>query len=261
MSGAGLPRAFQGTADDRITRAVDAFHTRHPRCATEIVEIPLRDPFGALRSSAVDLAVALLTVTEPDPALDPGFSAQQQPLALSVRHPLASRAALGAEGLAALPLFSPGGPAPAYRRTAHAPRPRRPPDPRRPPTVSPLQEGLALAAAGRGGMLLCRPTADHHPRREVAFVPVTGLPDSVLGRGSPLRPRKTARVRAFGSAVTAATATAAGTGEQPGGGANVTYDSSRPGHALRGVMRAQRKTPGIRISPETGGLICARGGS
>jgi DNA-binding transcriptional LysR family regulator len=44
-----------------------------------------------------------------------------------------------------------------------------------------LQEALSLAAAGRGALLLCRPTAAHHHRDDIAYVPVDGLPDSELG--------------------------------------------------------------------------------
>ncbi|MFK0289053.1 LysR family transcriptional regulator [Streptomyces sp. NPDC090442] len=193
-----LTVGFQGTADDRIMRAIDAFHARHPRCATRVVEIPLCDPFGALRSGAVvDVAVALLPVAESDLVLGPVFSAQQQTVALSVRHPLASRASVSAEELAGLPLIAPDGPAPVYWRTAHAPAstPGGRPIPAG-PRVSTLQEGLTLTAAGRGGMLLCRPTAEYHGRRDVVFVPVTGLPDSALGLVHHAA-RETARVRAF----------------------------------------------------------------
>ncbi|MFI9050508.1 LysR family transcriptional regulator [Streptomyces sp. NPDC053427] len=202
-----LTIGFQGTADDRIMRAIDAFHARHPRCETEITEIPLCDPFGALRSGAVDVAVTLLPVAEPDLTLGPVFSAQQQTLALSVRHPLASRAGLTAEDLAGVPLIAPAAPAPAYWREAHAPgaTPAGRPIPAG-PSVSTLQEGLTLAAAGRGGMLLCRPTADYHGRRDITFLPVSGLPDSVLGLVHHTA-RETARIRAFRMTVAAVTGT------------------------------------------------------
>ncbi|MEE4420729.1 LysR family transcriptional regulator [Streptomyces bugieae] len=197
-----LTIGFQGTADDRIMRAIDTFQRRHPGCATEIVEIPLCDPFGALRSGAVDVAVTLLPMAEPDLTLGPVFSAQQQTLAVSVRHPLASRTAIGAEELAGVPLISPDGPAPPYWRAAHAPAatPQGRPIPAG-PRISTLQEGLTLTAAGRGAMLLCRPTADYHGRRDLTFVPVTGLPDSVLGLVHHTA-RETARIHAFRTAVT-----------------------------------------------------------
>lgn len=63
-----------------------------------------------------------------------------------------------------------------------------------------LQEGLAAVAAGRGGMLLCVPTAEYHRRRDITFVPVEGLPDSMLGLVW-RRADETARIRAFGRAV------------------------------------------------------------
>ncbi|MFJ9409078.1 LysR family transcriptional regulator [Streptomyces sp. NPDC101393] len=196
-----LTIGFQGTADDRTMAAIDTFQARHPGCDTHLTEIPLCDPFGALRSGAVDVAVVLLPVAEPDLTLGPVFAAQPQTLALSVRHPLASRATVTAEDLAGVPLISADGPAPAYWRDAHAPAttPGGLPIPGG-PGVSTLQEGLTLAAAGRGGMLLCRPTAEYHGRRDLAFVPVTGLVDSVLGLVHHTA-RATARTRAFGAVV------------------------------------------------------------
>ncbi|WP_030677991.1 LysR family transcriptional regulator [Streptomyces rimosus] len=193
---------FQGTADDRIMEAIDTFHARHPGCATEIVEIPLQDPFGPLRRDEVDAAVVLLPVEEPGLVLGPVFSEQQQTLAVSVRHPFASRTRLDAEDLADGPLIAVEGPAPDYWRYAQAPistpggRPIPPG-----PAVRTLQEGLTLAAAGRGAMLLCRPTADYHGRRDITFVPVDGLPDSALGLVWH-QDRETARTRAFSTAVT-----------------------------------------------------------
>lgn len=71
------------------------------------------------------------------------------------------------------------------------------------PRVGTLQEGLSLVAANRGVMLLCRPTAEYHHRRDVAHVPVTGLPESALGLVWH-RDRENPRVRAFAQAVTEA---------------------------------------------------------
>ncbi|MFB1044732.1 LysR family transcriptional regulator [Streptomyces chrestomyceticus] len=193
---------FQGTADDRVMRAIDTFHTRHPGCVTEIVEIPLQDPFGPVHRGEVDAAVVLLPVEEPGLVLGPVFSEQQQTLAVSVRHPFASRASIDAEDLADEPLVSVEGPVPEYWRYAHAPTSTpggRPIPPG--PGVRTLQEGLTLAAAGRGAMLLCRPTADYHGRRDITFVPVDGLPDSALGLVWH-QDRETARTRAFSTAVT-----------------------------------------------------------
>ncbi|MFI6641701.1 LysR family transcriptional regulator [Streptomyces sp. NPDC050504] len=185
---------FQGTADARLMSAITGFQERHPGCVTEIVEIPFADPFGAVRHGDVDAAIVLLPVAEPDLVLGPVFSRQPQTVAVSVRHPFAARTSVAAAELAAAPLISAAAPAPAYWRAAHAPSDAPG------PTVRTLQEGLTLVAAERGAMLLCRPTAEYHGRRDVVFVPVEGVPDSVLGLVWH-RDGETARVRAFARAV------------------------------------------------------------
>ncbi|MBT2527166.1 LysR family transcriptional regulator [Streptomyces sp. ISL-99] len=189
-----LRLGFQGTADVPVMGVITAFQDRHPGCVTEIAEIPFSDPFGAVRRGEVDAAIVLLPVAEPDLALGPVFSRQRQTVALSVRHPFAARASLTADEVATVPLVTASAPAPAYWRDVHAPSAAPG------PSVTTLQEGLTLVAAGRGGMLLCRPTAEYHGRRDVVFVPVEGLPDSVLGVVWH-RDGETERVRAFARAV------------------------------------------------------------
>ncbi|WP_405663815.1 LysR family transcriptional regulator [Streptomyces sp. RK9] len=188
---------FQGTADARLMEAITTFQKRHPGCVTEIVEVPFADPFGAVRQGDVDAAIVLLPVAEPELVLGPLFSRQQQTVAVSVRHPFASRTSLAAAELADVPLISAAAPAPGYWREAQAPSAVPA------PAVRTLQEGLTLVAADRGAMLLCRPTAEYHGRRDVVFVPVEGVPDSVLGLVWH-RDGETERVRAFARAVAGA---------------------------------------------------------
>ncbi|WP_055703092.1 MULTISPECIES: LysR family transcriptional regulator [Streptomyces] len=185
---------FQGTADARLMEAIALFQERHPGCTTEIVEIPFADPFGAVRRGDVDAAIVLLPVAEPDLVLGPVFSSERQTVAVSVRHAFAGRASLTAAELAGTPLIAAAAPAPAYWREAHAPSSAPA------PAVRTLQEGLTLVAADRGAMLLCTPTAEYHGRRDVVFVPVDGLPDSVLGLVWH-RDAETERVREFARAV------------------------------------------------------------
>nr|WP_229353164.1 LysR family transcriptional regulator [Streptomyces sp. UNOB3_S3] len=190
---------FQGVAGSTILTAVRTFRERHPGCEVEIAEIPLADPFGPPRRDEVDAAVVLLPVREPDLTVGPVFSRERQTLAVSVRHPFASRERLTAEDLAECPLIGPAGPAPAYWRAAQAPAvtPAGRPVPAG-PVVTTLQEGIAMAAAGRGGMLVCRPTGVYQGREDLVFVPVDGLPLSALGLVR--HPGKeTARLRAFGA--------------------------------------------------------------
>ncbi|MET8566766.1 LysR family transcriptional regulator [Streptomyces sp. NPDC004783] len=194
--GGTLRLGFQGTADARLVRAVTAFQAAHPGCETELVEIPLADPFGAVRDGVVDASVVLLPVEERDLVLGPVFSLRQQTVAVRAGHPFAGRAFVTVAELASVPLVRPAAPAPAYWRAVQAPGALSGPE------VTTLQEGLSLVAAGRGGLLLCRPTAAHHRREDVAFVPVEGLPDSALGLVWH-RDRETETVRAFARAVAA----------------------------------------------------------
>ncbi|MEU7136081.1 LysR family transcriptional regulator [Streptomyces sp. NPDC046261] len=196
-----LRLGFQGTANDQMMRAVTRFQKQHPGCVAEMIEVPLSDPFGALRRGEADLAVVLAPVMESDLVVGAVFSRQPQTLAVSVRHPLAARARVGAEELAGCALIGVRGPAPAYWRDAMAPSvtPGGRPIPAG-PLAGTLQEGLTLAAADRGAMLLCRPTAEYHGRSALAYVPVTGLPDSELALVW-RRDHETARVRAFAEAL------------------------------------------------------------
>ncbi|MFD0371378.1 LysR family transcriptional regulator [Streptomyces sp. NPDC127114] len=174
---------FQGTVDDGLARAIALFGARFPRWAIEVAEIALSDPFGPVRRREVDCAAVLLPVAEEDLLVGPVFSRQPQTLAISARHPLAGRESVSAEELAGCRLIGIHDSAPAYWRLAQAPRetPGGLPIPAG-PLVNTLQEGLSLAAADQGAMLLCRSTADYHGRRgSLAFVPVRGLSDSLLG--------------------------------------------------------------------------------
>jgi len=192
---------FQGVVGHGLIDVIGEFEDRFSECAVEIAELPLSDPFGPLYRDEVNIAVVLLPVAEPTLVLGPVFSRQPQYLAVSRRHPFAGRIALDAEDLATTPLVGVAAPAPDYWRETQAPTftPSGTPVPRG-PEAGTLQEGLSLVAANRGVMLLCYPTTEHHQRRDVAYVPVTGLPDSALGlvwRGD----RETALVRAFADAV------------------------------------------------------------
>lgn len=204
--GGPLRIGFQGVVGYGFMDVVGEFEDRYPGCTTRITELPLSDPFGPLHRDEVDTAVVLLPVAEPTLVLGPVFSRQPQYAAASRRHPFATRPEVHAEDLATTPLIGVTAPAPPYWREAQAPArtPSGSPVPQG-PEVGTLQEGLSLVAANRGVMLLCRPTSEYHPRGDVTYVPVRGLPESALGlvwRGD----RENARVRAFAEAVTEAMA-------------------------------------------------------
>jgi DNA-binding transcriptional LysR family regulator len=177
-----LQIGFQGTATDEILAAVSVFQAQNPNCLIGTCELPLNDPFGGLRRGAVDAAVVLLPVAEDDLVLGPVFSRQPQTLTVSTRHPLAGRESLDIEDLADAVLIAVSEPAPGYWRQAQAPT-QTPSGAliHRGPEVATLQEGLSLIAADRGGMLLCRPTAENNRRADIVNIPLTGVPDSALG--------------------------------------------------------------------------------
>lgn len=205
----GLLRiGFQGSSNDRLMTAIGLFHRSHPECSTELVEVPLCDPFGALQRDEVDVAVVLLPIAEQDLVLGQVFSEQSQTLAVASGHPFARRTVLSVEDLAECPLIGVRGPAPQYWRRAQSLdiTPAGRPVPAG-PTVGTLAEGLAMVATGQGTMLLCNAAAQEHGRRSVTFVPVTGVAGSRLGLVWH-RNRETARVTAFAHAVSAATETA-----------------------------------------------------
>ncbi|MEZ7130648.1 LysR family transcriptional regulator [Nonomuraea sp. AD125B] len=188
---------FLATPTEVVTGSVRAFERRNPGSAAELVEIPLADPFTRLRSGEVDVVFTLLPVDEPDLATGPALNRVPYRLGLPAGHPLAARAAVTAEELAGVPLLGLAGPAPRWwsERTAPSVTPSGRPIPRA-GAVATLQEGLTQVALGRGGMLLCAPTAEVAERADVSFVPVSGLMPSILGLAW-VRTAESAAVRAF----------------------------------------------------------------
>ncbi|WP_246562127.1 LysR family transcriptional regulator [Streptomyces roseirectus] len=166
--GTGLRLGFQGAVSTELAGVLRELGD------IDLVELPLSDPFGALRAGSVDAAVVLLPVREPDLVLGPVFSRRPQRLGVPAGHPFATRTSVSAPEVAAQPLVRPAPPAPAYWRAAQAPAASG-------PEAGTLQEGLTLVATGRGAMLLCEPTATAHRRDDVVFVPVEGVAESALG--------------------------------------------------------------------------------
>ncbi|MET8989052.1 LysR family transcriptional regulator [Nonomuraea wenchangensis] len=188
---------FLATPTEVVTGSVRAFERRHPGSVAELVEIPLADPFTRLRAGGVDVVFTLLPVDEPDLATGPALNRVSYRLGLPAGHPLAGRAVVTAEELAGVPLIGLAGPAPRWwgERTAPSVTPSGRPIPRA-GAVATIQEGLTQVALGRGGMLLCTPTAEVHERADVSFVPVSGLMPSILGLAW-VRTAESAAVRAF----------------------------------------------------------------
>ncbi|MGV9773642.1 LysR family transcriptional regulator [Streptosporangium sp. NPDC003464] len=179
---AGVLRVgFLGTSDQEVMEIVGIFQERHPDSEVVTVEMPISDPFGPLRRGEVDAAFVCGPVEEPGLVLGPRVNSEPQTLAVSTRHPFARRASIAAEELAGCPVIRIAGPAPRYWRELLSPSitPAGRPVPDG-PAASTMQEALSMIAANRGGMLFCALTEDYHHRPDIVFVPVEGLPDSVL---------------------------------------------------------------------------------
>jgi DNA-binding transcriptional LysR family regulator len=172
---------FQGSAGDELLGALSSFQAQNPNCLINTCELPLNDPFGALRRGGVDAAVVLLPVAEDDLVIGPVFSRQPQTLTVSCRHRYARRDTLDVEDLADEVLIAVAGPAPSYWRQVQAPT-QTPGGAliHRGPEIHTREEGLSLIAADRGAMLLCRATAENNRRADIVNIPITGVPDSAL---------------------------------------------------------------------------------
>ncbi|MBF6061516.1 LysR family transcriptional regulator [Nocardia terpenica] len=173
---------FQGSVDEQTLNAVTTFRDAYPDSMIELVEIPYADPFGPLRRREVNAAMVLLPVEESDLVVAHVLPGRPQVLMLPTGHPLTRRAALSAADLTKVPLIGMTCLAPEYWRDVQTP-PRTPDGRAIPggPKVRTMQEAIAAVAAGRGGLLLCRTTAELQRRPDVTFVPVHGVPDSHLG--------------------------------------------------------------------------------
>ncbi|MCG5214087.1 LysR family transcriptional regulator [Streptosporangium sp. KLBMP 9127] len=178
----GVLRAgFVGTPHQIVMEIVAAFQARHPGSAVEVCEMPFSDPFGPMLRGEVDVAFVCEPVAEPGLVLGAKVNSEPQSLAVSTRHPFAGRVSISAEELADCRFVQIAEPAPPYWRELFSPTvtPGGRPVPRG-PVAATMQEGLCLIAANQGVLVLCALTADYHSRPDIVFVPVEGLPRSML---------------------------------------------------------------------------------
>ncbi|WP_030774156.1 LysR family transcriptional regulator [Streptomyces sp. NRRL F-2664] len=79
------------------------FRARHPHCGLQIRQATYTDPFGQLRSGAMDVLVAWLPVEEPDFTVGPVLCTDSRILAVAADHPFAQRESVPLELLADFP--------------------------------------------------------------------------------------------------------------------------------------------------------------
>ncbi len=192
----------QGTGANELTGEIlREFGRLCPDWQVRLVELDFGNQLSALRTGAVDVALARLPVHEPD--ITVGAVVVREPRALAVwrDHPLATRDRVGLSEIAGEHIFDLPDTAPQYWRDFHAPpiTPEGVPLPRR-QVVSTPQEVLSLVGAGLGVSPMVECMRRYYARPDIAYVPVADMPHSevaVIWLTGERRPQ----VLAFGAAV------------------------------------------------------------
>ncbi|KAA6212013.1 LysR family transcriptional regulator [Streptomyces albofaciens JCM 4342] len=188
-------------AGELVLAAASVYGERNPGAGEVLLhETPLNDPYGLLRSGALDLLLAQYPVAEADLRTGPVLISDTRVLAVAGRHRFARRACVTLDDLATEKLLSLSGPVPDYWLDHLLPRTT--PGGRtvaRGTAAATRQELLALVGAGQG----VHPTAAHevryYARPNVTYVPITDAPP--LEYGLTWRTAtETSRIRAFGEA-------------------------------------------------------------
>ena len=91
---------FTATTDGPIlSRLNEAFQARHPGCCVSMHEVPVCDPYAALRKGEVDVVANWLTALDADLAMGPAIAYYDRVLAVSRQHRLAGRISVSFEDL------------------------------------------------------------------------------------------------------------------------------------------------------------------
>ncbi|MFI6514144.1 LysR family transcriptional regulator [Spirillospora sp. NPDC050679] len=172
-----LRLGLMGAAGNEIHDIVAEFRRRHPDCELALREAHVADPFGPLRTGAVDVQILWLPVAEPDLTVGPVVITEALVLAVSPRHPLAARASVSLEDLADGRVFGTAHGGPAYYEEAVVPRltPGGRPIPRG-PAVETVQEILAHVGAGHGTQPVPAHAVRYFARPDIAYVPIHDSP-------------------------------------------------------------------------------------
>ena len=190
---------FRAAAGRFVLEVAEAFQRRYPGCEIEIRENQLSDGLRLLREDEIDLLFLMLPVEEPDLAAGPVLVREPRLLAVSSRHPLTRRAAIGLDDLARDPILTAPADLPAYLRDSVVPDRTPSGKPiRRGPAFTTIQEMLSLVGAGKGMYPVPAHTSHYYARPDVAFLPMTDAPGfewAFTWR----RAGETRRIRAFNS--------------------------------------------------------------
>ncbi|UJW32964.1 LysR family transcriptional regulator [Saccharothrix sp. AJ9571] len=183
---------------DLISSTLDEFRTGNPECEVQIREADFTDPFGKLRDGSVDALITLLPAGEPGVITGPTVYSEHMVLAVSSRHPFASREFVTLSDLARDTVL----------RAAHPPAPYWQDEPwytpdghpvRRGEPVGTFQELLSAVATGAGICPLAAHAADYFGRPSLRFLPFRDAPAVHWGLVW-LASGETTRIRALAAA-------------------------------------------------------------
>jgi DNA-binding transcriptional LysR family regulator len=172
----GVQAAWSG---DLVVAAAEAFGAANPDCEVQIREVPLSDPFGALRAGQLDLQLTIWPAEEPDITNGPVIFSLPRMLVINSGHPFAHRQAISIEELADVSMITVAGP-PGYWIDCHFPHST--PDGRpiqRGPAVVEWETAWSRVASGKGAFIAGNWAADdryHYTRSDLAFVPIHDAP-------------------------------------------------------------------------------------
>ncbi|WP_083983114.1 LysR family transcriptional regulator [Actinomadura hibisca] len=173
-----LRLGLMGAAGNEIHDIVAEFRRRHPGCDLALREAHVSDPFGPLRTGAIDVQILWLPVAEPDLTVGPVVITETLVLAVSPDHPLAARASASLEDLADGQVFGTAHGAPSYYEEAVVPRRTSSGRPvPRGPVVETVQEILAHVGAGHGTQPVPAHAAKYFTRPDIAYVPIHDSPE------------------------------------------------------------------------------------
>lgn len=178
-----LEVGFLGPLAGRVLLdVIEELSTSLPGLEIRLRNTEVADPCRPLRDGEVDLVLTQQPVDEPQLTNGPAVIVEPRVLAVSSRHPLAGRATVSLEDLAAARIFLPGGSPPKpWLRSAQ---------PWRTPSGQPIERGvgvgtfqemMTLIAAGQGVCTVAAHNIRYHPRSDVVYIPFTDAPPFTFG--------------------------------------------------------------------------------
>jgi DNA-binding transcriptional LysR family regulator len=181
---------------ESVIRLIQAFEASQPDCDVIEREVPLLDPYSALREDEIDVLCNWLALDEPDLTAGPVIERQERILAVASGHPLAGRETVSLEELGGQPVSEPTGlPRELWEAIIPPATPSGVPIPRTVEVTTP-NEIFALVARGRIVHPTVGATASLYPRKGVVFVPIRDMVPLELGLIW-VTAHENARIRAF----------------------------------------------------------------